>query len=177
MRVLAFLSATAGAALALAACQGKPSAVATSATAGTLISPYAANSGGQTRTGDPRDLPVPQVDGKPMWAANRKHSAEENAEFQFGKNGGDFGASSETDYVAKAHAFIERPPHDVQTLARDNGDKLMYDPKENVFVVVASTGAPRTMFKPKEGVAYWAQQKDREVKRAKTGQDAGSDQG
>ena len=142
-----------------------------------MNSSYAANSGGQTRTSDPRDLPVPQVDGKPMWAANRKHSAEENAEFQFGKNGGDFGARSETDYVTKAHAFIERPPHDVQTLARDNGDKLMYDPNGNVFVVVASTGAPRTMFKPKGGAAYWAEQKDREVKREKTGQDSGSDQG
>lgn len=180
MKFLAFVGAGACAALALCACQGKSSAV---TSGGGSRSAFGASNlaqtayGGEGRTSDPRDLPVPQIDGKPMWAANRQHTAEENAQYQFGKNGGDFGASSETDYVTKVHAFIEKPPRDLETLDRANGDKLMYDAKGNTFVVVARTGAPRTMFKPKGGAAYWAQQKDREVKRAKTGQDSGSDQG
>ena len=181
MKLLAFFGATACAAFALCACQGKSSAVSSgggSRVAFTTSNPTdSAYGGGQSRAGDPRDLPVPQIDGKPMWAANRQHTAEENAEYQFGKNGGDFGASTETDYVTKVHAFIERPPHDLQTLDRANGDKLEYDAKGNTFVVVAKNGAPRTMFKPRDGAAYWSQQKDREAKRTKTGPDPGSSQG
>jgi len=181
MKLIGLFGAHACAALALCACQGKTSAVASGAAAKNAFGASNASDtsygGDQARAGDPRDLPVPQIDGKPMWAANRKHTAEENAEYQFGKNGGDFGAKSETDYVSKAHAFIEKPPHDLETLARANGDKLEYDAKGNTFLVVARNGAPRTMFKPRDGAAYWAQQKDREAKRTKTGQDSGSDQG
>ena len=180
MKLIVVFGGVACAALALCACQGKSSAV---ASGGATRASFGASNGsdsaygGEARAGDPRDLPTPLVDGKPMWAANRKHTAEENAEYQFGKNGGDFGASSETDYVTKTHAFIEKPPRDLETLDRSNGDKLEYDAKGNTFVVIARNGAPRTMFKPRDGAAYWAQQKDRELKRAKTGQDTGSDQG
>jgi hypothetical protein len=185
MRILVFSGAVAGVALALCGCQGKTSAVAGGgASAGAYGGAFGVSNptgspygGGGARADDPRDRPVPQIDGKPMWAANRTHTAEENAEYQFGKNGGDFGAHSETDYVAKVHAFMEKPPRDLQTLDRANGDKLEYDPKGNTFVVIARNGAPRTMFKPRDGAAYWAQQKDRETKRARGGRDGGSDQG
>jgi pyocin large subunit-like protein len=181
MKFIGIFGAISCAALALCACQGKSSAVASgSASRGVFAAANASDStygGGQTRAKDPRDLPVPQIDGKPMWAANRQHTAEENAEYQFGKNGADFGASSETDYVTKVHAFIEKPPRDLETLDRPNGDRLEYDAKGNTFVVIARNGAPRTMFKPKDGAAYWSQQKDRETKHSKAGQDTGSDQG
>jgi hypothetical protein len=36
----------------------------------------------------------------------------------------------------------------------------MYDPKGNLFAVVDKDGAPRTLFKPRDGAAYWDQQKD-----------------
>ena len=170
-------------ALILAACNGKPSAVSSqsaSAPAAYGSSSGAAGSGsggsygGSYASTDPRDAPVPQVDGKPMWAANRKHSAEENAQYQFAKNGGDFAAANETDYVKKVHNFVERPPHGADTIERSNGDKLIYDPSGNVFAVVSRDGAPRTMFKPRDGASYWAQQKDRESKRGKTGSGGGS---
>ncbi len=171
------LGVTALLVLFLASCDGKPSAVASNGLRSS--GPSASADSDQSRSGgrDPRDLPVPQIDGKPLWAANRKHTAEENAAYQFTKNGLDFGAGSETDYVTKAHAFIEKPPHDVETIDRSNGDKLMYDAKGNIFVVVAKTGAPRTMFKPHDGATYWAQQKDKESNRAKGSQGGGSDQG
>ena len=121
---------------------------------------------------DPRKEPVKLVQGKPMWAANRRHTADENAEYHFERDGADFGASSVDDYVAKAHAFVDKPPKDVVTLVRSNGDKLMYDAKANVFVVVSREGAPRTMFKPRDGAAYWDQQKQREADRA-NGSDSG----
>ncbi len=93
-----------------------------------------------------------------MWSDNRRHTAEENADYHFHHDGPDFGAASEKDYVAKVHQFIEHPPGDVQTISRSNGDKLLYDPKTNTFAVERKDGAPRTMFKPHDGEAYWKEQ-------------------
>ncbi|MEP6966685.1 MAG: hypothetical protein ABI906_01260 [Pseudomonadota bacterium] len=169
MRVVLLFGAAGALALTLAACGGKPSAVAPR----DQNASYRSQDGDRTSYADRRDTPVPQVDGKPMWAANRKHTAEENAQYQFAKNGGDFGASSESEYVTKVHAFVDRPPSGAETLDRRNGDKLIYDAKINTFAVVSRDGAPRTMFKPRAGASYWAQQKDREDKRGKAGGDGG----
>jgi pyocin large subunit-like protein len=95
-----FLIGAGALALMLAACDAGPSATskAPQAAAGGASSPAATaqNSGGTSSGGggqaaastDPRDAPVPvATDGKPLWAANRKHTAEENADYQFNKNG------------------------------------------------------------------------------------------
>jgi pyocin large subunit-like protein len=115
---------------------------------------------------DARDAPAPLVDGKPMWSASRRYSAEENARRAFARNGEAFGASSLDAFVEKAHDFVQHPPRGAQTLTRANGDVLIYDPKSNVFAVRSKAGAPRTMFKPDDGPAYWAEQKTRESRRA-----------
>jgi pyocin large subunit-like protein len=109
-----------------------------------------------------------------MWAANRRHSADENAEYQFNRDGADFGAKSVDDFVTKVHAFVDHPPADAATLVRSNGDKLIYDSKSNVFAVVTKDGAPRTMFKPRDGAAYWDEQKAREADKAQNGGSYGS---
>ena len=109
------------------------------------------------------------VHGKPIWAANRRHSADENAQYQFNRDGADFGARSVDDFVTKVHAFVDHPPASAASLVRSNGDKLIYDSKSNVFAVVSKDGAPRTMFKPRDGAAYWDEQKSREAERAKDG--------
>jgi len=155
MRVC-FLIGAGALALSMAACDAGPSA--------TTRPPFQAVA--QVGAGDPRDAAVPLVDGKPMWAANRLHTAQENADYQFGRNGRDFGALTEADYVAKAHAFVDSPPSDVQRVQRTNGDSLLYDPRTNTFVVVSQAGAPRTMFKPRGGGAYWKAQVARESQRA-----------
>jgi hypothetical protein len=103
---------------------------------------------------------TPLFHGKPMWAANKNHTAQENADYHYKRDGGAVGATSEEDFLAKVHAFVDSPPKGVETLTRSNGDKLMYDPKANLFAVVDKDGAPRTLFKPRDGAAYWAQQKD-----------------
>jgi pyocin large subunit-like protein len=149
-------------AFALAACDAGPSASSHAAAA-----PSAPAAAAQTAAADPRDAPVPLVHGKPMWAANRRHTAEENADYQFTKNGKDFGAVTEADYVAKAHAFVDAPPASVKRIERANGDALLYDAKTNTFAVVTKTGAPRTMFKPKNGAAYWREQVARESERSR----------
>jgi pyocin large subunit-like protein len=105
------------------------------------------------------------VDGKPIWSSNRSLTAEENAKAHFEKDGADFGARSVAEFVAKTHAFTTKPPKGTQKLTRPNGDVLLYDPAGNVFAVVTRTGAPRTIFKPRNGVAYWEQQKKIEAAR------------
>jgi hypothetical protein len=98
-------------------------------------------------------------DGKPAWASSRRYSPTDSEQRQFQRNGAAFAAKSADEYVAKAHAFIDSPPAGVQKAIRANGDTLYYDPKTNVFAVVDKQGAPRTMFKPREGMAYWTEQK------------------
>jgi hypothetical protein len=176
----ASLSVLAFAALGLCACDGAPSAnPARSHAAGGALGPLGqggdggvqpASYGSQGQSEAPRasadrpaaadlDADAPRYHGKPMWAANRNHSSQENADYQFKKNGADLGAGSEDDFIAKAHAFVDHPPEGAETLKRANGDVLVYDAKSNVFAVVAKDGAPRTIFKPRDGAAYWAEQK------------------
>ncbi len=95
------------------------------------------------------------------WATSRRGSADENARRQFERNGADFGAASLDDYAAKARDFAAHPPRGSLTATRANGDRLVYDPKSNTFLAADRRGEPRTMFKPREGRAYWTQQEQR----------------
>ena len=163
------------AALGLAACDNGPSAVARKQGASGQA---ASNDAGATSTegysGSPssdgtqvdhRREAVKLVDGKPMWSASRKFSAAQNAQRAFERNGHDFGADNLDAFIGKAHAFVGHPPKGTLTMTRKNGDTLYYDPKGNVFAVANKEGAPRTMFKPDDGMGYWQKQKDREEKR------------
>jgi len=160
----------------LTACDGGSAARSQQAAGAQPVYASAAPAGGASEAGSanvaereaPR-TPVPLVNGKPMWAANRRHSAQENAEYQFNRDGPDFGARTVDEFVSKAHAFVDEPPAGVQTLTRRNGDRLLYDPKANVFAVVDKDGAPRTMFKPRDGGAYWEEQKARVAQQASGG--------
>ncbi|HEY1425602.1 MAG TPA: hypothetical protein VGF50_02915 [Caulobacteraceae bacterium] len=166
-----FLIGAAAAVLGLAGCDAGPPAVSKAPQAAAQAAAGSAQSGGQAgaqaASTDPRDAPVAlATDGKPMWAANRKHTAQENADYQFNKNGKDFGVASEAQYVARTHAFVDAPPAGVKKMARSNGDALLYDAKSNTFAVVTRAGAPRTMFKPRDGARYWDQQVSREQARS-----------
>ena len=170
----AIVTLLAGAALALGGCDGGSATAARDHTAGPAAADttVAADSGHSVLNGgdrgyndrdsddqnDARREPVALVNGKPMWAANRRHTAQENANYQFQRDGADFDARTLDDFVAKAHAFTASPPKDALTLTRSNGDKLLYDPARNIFAVVTKDGAPRTMFKPQSGKAYWDEQ-------------------
>lgn len=151
----------------LAGCDNGPSAVRARADAG---APTATASAADARreagaSVDHRKDAVRLVAGKPMWSPSRRYSAEENAERAFERNGEAFGARSLDQFVKQAHDFVDHPPAGTLTLTRANGDTLFYDPKGNVFAVANKDGAPRTMFKPDDGMAYWRKQQDREAKR------------
>jgi pyocin large subunit-like protein len=150
----------------LSACDNGPSAV-TKQAAGTQMAAAErpASSAAQAPGVDHRKDPVALVDGKPVWSASRRYSADEGAQRAFERNGEAFGARTRDQYVKKAHAFVEHPPKGTLTLTRANGDTLFYDPSANVFAVANKDGAPRAMFKPDDGMAYWEKQKDRESRR------------
>ncbi|OYX36407.1 MAG: hypothetical protein B7Y99_01290 [Caulobacterales bacterium 32-69-10] len=119
--------------------------------------------------------PVRLVQGKPMWADNRNYSADENVRYQFEQHGAELDARDIDDFVAKVHRFVNTPPDGALTLTRANGDKLLFDGKSGLFGVVRSDGAPRTVFKPETGRAYWDEQVasngERRARRASTNRD------
>ena len=156
----------------LSACDNGPSAVSKQA-AGTQMATATApdrsygsdrGSGDTPQVDHRKDTVAAADDGKPMWAPSKRFSAEEGAQRQFERDGEAFGAKSVDQFVKKAHAFVGHPPKGTLTLTRKNGDILFYDPKDNVFAVSNKEGAPRTMFKPDDGMAYWEKQKDREAR-------------
>lgn len=113
-----------------------------------------------------RAAAVPASAEPARWTSNRRNTAEENVRRLYERNGAAFGARTEDDYVALAHAFIADPPAGTETLRRNDGDTLYYQASSNTFIVADSTGTPRTMFKPDAGAAYWDRQKAREAARA-----------
>lgn len=159
--------------MSLAACDGAPSAIPSRSHASTdgvdrrladaapeggetrASSRYVGDGGGRVQAAD-----TPLFHGKPIWAASKTHSGQENADYHFKRDSDVFGSTTEDDFLTKVHGFIDNPPQGVLTLTRSNGDRLMYDPKANIFAVADKNGAPRTLFKPKDGQAYWDQQKD-----------------
>ena len=186
--------------LTLAACDGAPSAnpARSHASAGAdrrLVD--AAPEGGEVRGPDSRrdgystaaytsgsareTEATPLFHGKPIWASNKRHSAQENADYQFKKGGEALGAKTEEDYLTKVHAFVDHPPKGAETITRSNGDTLIYDKASNTFAVVTKDGAPRTLFKPDGGPSYWDQQKqdqasgDDSYKKRRSARRSGSD--
>ncbi len=167
MRHLLTATAVLAAAFALAACDGGPASKPSRDQAG-AGAPAAKADPDRTASADraeapkidPRTRPAPMLDGKPMWAANRRLTAEEAAERQFARNGKDFGAATVEDYARKAQAFVSKPPKGTEVINRQRG-KIMYDARSNTFAAATTDGVPRTMFKPEEGAAYWEEAKAR----------------
>jgi hypothetical protein len=110
-----------------------------------------------SRTGDES---APQGDAAgPLWSPGADHDARENAAHHWQKHGSEFSElHSERDYTNAAHDFVNHPPPGAETKRDSRGDTLIYDPESNTFAVQAPDGAPRTMFRPHNGRAYWDRQ-------------------
>ncbi len=147
----------AGAALALAACGNGGSAVETR--------DRAAEGGEATLTAAPgaptAAAGTNREDVRPAITANRRETVDAKITRLFERNGADFGAATPQDYLAKIQAFTARPPAGTDRAERPNGDVLLYQASTNTFAVVSRDGVAKTMFKPRDGAAYWAEQKAR----------------
>jgi len=58
-------------------------------------------------------------------------------------------------YVKGAWKFMHKSPTGTLIKKRANGDILKYHPKTNTFGVMNSSGVPRTIFRPTDGMRYW----------------------
>ena len=105
--------------------------------------------------------PVAAAPETTVMTANRRETVDAKVTRLYERNGAAFGASSPEDFLTKVEAFTTRPPSGTDTVKRPNGDTLYYQASTNTFAVVDRNGVPRTMFKPDDGPAYWAQQKER----------------
>lgn len=123
---------------------------------GDQTGPAADRSDRPSRTARTDDTPMHE--GRPMWSDNRRHTAQENAQYQFERHGEELGARTLDAFVSKAHAFVTSPPASTLSMTRGNGDRLMFDPQSGLFAVARKDGAPRTVFKPDDGMAYWRAQ-------------------
>jgi pyocin large subunit-like protein len=118
-----------------------------------------------------------EIAGRPMWADNRRYSAEENAAYQFDQHAAALGARDMDEFLRLTHRFLNSPPESALSLVRANGDKLIYDPASGLFGVVREDGAPRTLFKPADGDAYWASQLRQNSQTTASGARAGGNAG
>lgn len=109
----------------------------------------------------PADAESAAEQARPVLTANRRETVDAKVARLFERNGADFGARTPQDYLAKVQAFTSRPPAGTDRVERPNGDVLLYQASTNTFAVVSRDGVPKTMFKPREGATYWAEQKDR----------------
>lgn len=150
------LTALAASLLFLAGCDNGGSAVQTRDRS--TAEPVGLSSAAETDMAGAAD---PVEAAKPAVTANRRETADAKVQRLYERNGADFGARSPDEYLQKVRSFTEATPKGTETVKRANGDTLFYQAATNTFAVVDRNGVPRTMFKPDDGPAYWAQQKER----------------
>jgi pyocin large subunit-like protein len=93
-----------------------------------------------------------------IWSSGGKGSVK-NAYDHWRKHGSEFPEyTNAKQYVEGAKNFLKNSPDGTLTKTRANGDVLKYDPGTNTFAVMDASGAPRTMFRPNDGMQYWLQQ-------------------
>lgn len=97
--------------------------------------------------------------GAPLWAATKSQTPAQNAFGHWQKHGAEFPEfQNAKQYVEGTKSFFNSPPAGTLTKTRPNGDNLFFNPANNNFGVQAADGAPRTMFRPTDGVNYWNKQ-------------------
>lgn len=97
---------------------------------------------------------------KQIWTSTSQLTSVSNAFEHWKRHRKDFPEyQNAKQYVRAATNFLNTPPPGALVKRRSNGDTLVYDPKTNVFGVKSSSGAPRTMFRPKDGMRYWEKQR------------------
>ncbi len=97
--------------------------------------------------------------GKGIWTVGRAGSSVENAFGHWLKHAANFPEfQNAKQYVEGARDFLTSPPSGTLTKVRSNGDVLRYNPGTNTFGSMNSSGVPKTMFRPQDGVGYWNRQ-------------------
>jgi RHS repeat-associated protein len=97
--------------------------------------------------------------GTKLWSSTKKLNSVKNAFNHWKKHALEFPEFvNSKQYVEGAKNFLNNSP--TGTLIKQRGsDILKYHPSTNTFGVMdATTGVPRTMFRPTDGMQYWLKQ-------------------
>lgn len=115
---------------------------------------------GTRRVGAPLAASRPKrpPDGTAFWSARRSLSSVANVVQHARSHMQEFSITDIEAYRIAARDFVSDPPLTAETFTRDNGEVMIYDLKTNTFGVRTFDGAPATMFKPRDGLAYWVMQ-------------------
>lgn len=120
-----------------------------SAQLGAMVAAAAASGGLVIRTGG--------VKG-PIWSSTKKLSSVESALGHWNKHKAEFPElANSKQYVEAAHSLAANPPAGALIKAR-GAETLIYDQATNTFLVRGADGAPKTMFRPTDGINYWNRQ-------------------
>lgn len=93
-----------------------------------------------------------------IWSSTKKLSPVENALGHWNKHKAEFSElSNSKQYVEAAHSLVTSPPAGALTKTR-GAEKLVYDKATNTFAIRGADGAPKTMFRPIDGINYWNRQ-------------------
>lgn len=88
-----------------------------------------------------------------LWSKGQYKKSVQNAFSHFKKHRTEFPElKNGIEYVEAAHDFITSPPLGTLSKTRANGERILYSPTSDVFVVQSVDGAPKTMFKPNPAV-------------------------
>ena len=86
---------------------------------------------------------------KQIWSATKKKNSVENAFNHWKNHRKEFPEIlNSKQYVERTWDFIKKPPIGTLQKVRTNGDKMLYNPNSNIFVIANQKSIPRTMFKP-----------------------------
>jgi pyocin large subunit-like protein len=85
---------------------------------------------------------------------------QSNLERHFQKHRAEFPEyKTAAEYGKGAVEFFSKPPKGTELKRRNNGDKLFYYEKRNIFGVSTKDGFIKTFFRPDKGKKYWQRQK------------------
>ncbi|WP_159445361.1 RHS repeat-associated core domain-containing protein [Rhizobacter sp. OV335] len=94
----------------------------------------------------------------PVWSSTKKLSSVENALGHWNKHKSEFPElNNSKQYVEAARSLAAKPPATALTKGR-GAETLIYDRATNTFLVKGTDGAPKTMFRPTDGINYWNKQ-------------------
>ena len=102
--------------------------------------------------------------GAPLGSLGRMNSRVKNALEHWKSHKSDFPTiPNATQYAKTAKSFCSNPPPGTlskpKTVPSTNGDIFLYHPSSNTFAVKNFEGAPKTFFKPTDGLPYYFRQR------------------
>jgi len=94
----------------------------------------------------------------PLWSSTQRKSAVQNALGHWNKHKAEFPElTNSKQYVEAAHSLAANPPA-TALIKKRGADTLIYDTSTNTFLVKGADGAPRSMFRPVDGIDYFNKQ-------------------